>query len=72
MTKKVDTTGEEKVEVEMKTDAEPTPDEEIVDLDEKPADKNRSVGVTKADATPDVGESQAPKDDLLEDGNILI
>lgn len=71
-TKKVDTTGEEKVDVEMKTEADPTPDEEVVDLDEKPAEENRSVEVTKADATPDEGESQPPKDDLLEDGDILI
>jgi HSP20 family protein len=70
-TKKVDTTGEEKVDVEMKTEAEPTPDAEVVDLDEKPAEENRSE-VTKADATPDEGESQPPKDDLLEDGDILI
>ena len=69
---KVDNAEEEKVEMEMKTEAEPTPDEEVVDLDEKPAEESPSVEATKADATLDEGESQAPKDDLLEDGDILI
>merc|ERR1711976_532101 len=59
---KVDDAEEEKVEIEMKTEAEPTPDEKVVDLDEKPAEESPSVGAAKADATQDEGESQAPKD----------
>merc|ERR1711976_503598 len=69
---KVDNAEEEKVEVEMKIEPGPTPDEEVVDLDEKPAEESPSVGAAKADATQDEGESQPPKDDLLEDGDILI
>ena len=69
---KAENMEEEKVEIEMKTDAEPTPDEEIVDLDEKPVDETSSVQAAKADDIPDDGETQAPKDDLLEDGDILI
>ena len=69
---KVDNAEEEEVGIEMKTEAEPTPDEEVVDLDEKPVEESPSVEAAKADATQDEGESQPLKDDLLEDGDILI
>lgn len=65
-TNKVENMEEENIEIEMKTEAEPTPDEEIVDLDEKPVDETSSVQAAKADDIPDDGETQA------EDGDILI
>ena len=61
----IENAEEVKVDIEMKTETDS--DEEIVDLDEKP------VEAAKSDASaPDEGEDKAPKDDLLEDGDILI
>jgi len=58
--------------VDAKTEVGNGADEDIIDLDQDNLDDAPVVEAAKDDGAPEEGERVAPKDDLVEDGDILI